>query len=766
MESPGDKAVIAVRSRPLFAQEIARNCASVLNFPDEDKNIVILGKHGFEFDKIFCGSAQEEVFEIVRPILKQVWAGYSATVMAYGQTGAGKTYTMGTGRGKFSLDGEGVVPRTVRELFMLNAEQSAEIFVSFMEVYNEGVYDLLSAFPTRKIQARAFRDLGLQEIHVVSVEDALKRLEEGIEARRVSETQGNEKSSRSHAIFSIHIHKFSKEDETETRSLVHLVDLAGSEAVGKAGNQGSLKLEGISINQGLLALSNCIRAVIQKSQHIPVRNTALTNVLQDALKGKCMLALIACVSPSSKDETETIQTLRFAQAFHKIKSKPHIQKIVAQHQHAKNHNKKILGLVTPNGLRKPFASIGNNSALQFPNVMTNYQFVTRRATVVSPTEFEHSSCSSTSRGNVSPVSNMSSASIFSHFSEHELNEYMSSIIVEKIAALKKETEALVNKRIEDALKNIGPQPTIAAENDSANLDLTVVTVSNEAFGGSSTPKRNKISNSCQTSPQSDADANKSTVFVTDLVPITPYVDHRAIRRSPTPDKSEEPPRKLRRSVRLSCMELPVFLRSQSSEGESHTDRRKLRRSLRLSCMDLPDFLRTKDEEDPKLRRSSRRSCVPKLEDFAADEVPAKRARYSVGGMSELRRPRRSTRLSTLNLPASEVPVPTEVQQESKKRKSVGPDILEEILFHESPSAGSVQEKHNRRMLELLNTETTKVLQQLPTVGPKTGYVIYSYRQIHGNYSSFDDLKNIPGLSANFLKRFLKANNIKVAPADS
>lgn len=73
---------------------------------------------------------------------------------------------------------------------------------------------------------------------------------------------------------------FYRFDSTETRSLVHLVDLAGSEAVGKAGNQGSLKLEGISINQGLLALSNCIRAVIQKSQHIPVRNTALTIVLQ------------------------------------------------------------------------------------------------------------------------------------------------------------------------------------------------------------------------------------------------------------------------------------------------------------------------------------------------------------------------------------------------------------------------------------------------------------------------------------------------------
>lgn len=129
-------------------------------------------------------------------------------------------------------ESEGVIPRTVKELFVLNSDGAAKIFVSFTEVYNDGVYDLLSANPTRKMQARgwfyieifslsfwwltwfgsplAFRDLGLQEVAVFSSEEALKLLEEGIEARRVSETQGNEKSSRSHAIFSLHIHRYNE----------------------------------------------------------------------------------------------------------------------------------------------------------------------------------------------------------------------------------------------------------------------------------------------------------------------------------------------------------------------------------------------------------------------------------------------------------------------------------------------------------------------------------------------------------------------------
>ncbi|XP_059482366.1 chromosome-associated kinesin KIF4 [Neocloeon triangulifer] len=749
-ESPGDRAVIAVRSRPLFAAEIARHCTSVLQFPAEDRNIVILGKNGFEFDKILCGSAQDEVYEMVRPILRQVWAGYSATVMAYGQTGAGKTYTMGTGRGKFSLESEGVVPRTVRELFELNTDNAAEVSVSFMEVYNEGVYDLLSAFPTRKMQARAFRDLGLQEIPVFSVEDALKRLEEGIEARRVSETLGNEKSSRSHAIFSLHLRRFNREEESETRSLIHLVDLAGSEAVGKAGNQGSLKQEGISINQGLLALSNCIRAVIQKNQHIPVRNTALTNVLQDTLKGQCLLALIACVSPSSKDEQETAQTLRFAQAFHKIKSRPHIQKIVAQH--AKNLNRKPSNLVTPSFQRKPFSSIGNSVTFQ-PNVrVSNYQFVSRR-TLGSPTEFSESSFAS------SKATNISSASIFSHFSEQDFSELVSNALGERMEILKKETEALVNKKIEDALKNIGAQVqpananpednSLVSENEISIADIshsTAISVNKEDFAGCSTPKKTET---LQTSPQ--CDTNKSTVFVNDLIPITPYTTTTTILPLEPCSPAVQPPVKLRRSLRLSCMAVPVF--HPEVGEEERLEKRKLRRSIRLSCMDLPEFLRTKDEEPERKRRCSVATIPVSDINSEAHEEP-------------LRKVRRSARLSVLpqkGFCCTEEQQGTcqEAPKPRKQRKSIGPEVLEEILFTESPSAGSAQEKHLRRMLGLLNTENTKVIQQLPTVGPKTGYVIYSYRQIHGNYQTFDDLKKVPGLSANFLKRFFKANNIKV-----
>jgi len=263
----------------------------------------------------------------------------------------------------------------------------------------------------------------------------------------------------------------------------------------------------------------------------------------------------------------------------------------------------------------------------------------------------------------------------------------------------------------------------------------------------STPSKNIIptdTQSCQTSPV--------VGVLIDLGPdphaadlTKPDLDVPEVRPS-SPEKTSA--KKLRRSVRLSCLTLPEIL--PGGEEEDTKQKRKLRRSMRLSCMELPDFLRTKDEEPEfKTRRLSRRSCLPKFEDKVSSEVSSKKVRLSMSApapqfQTEPRKLRRSMRLSSLNLPkfedicsakehVVEEPVmqiedePEEPKRVLKKRKSIGPEILEEKLFHDSPSAGTAQEKHNRRMLELINTECTKVLQQLPTVGPKTGYVIYSYR---------------------------------------
>jgi hypothetical protein len=198
---------------------------------------------------------------------------------------------------------------------------------------------------------------------------------------------------------------------------------------------------------------------------------------------------------------------------------------------------------------------------------------------------------------------------------------------------------------------------------------------------------------------------------------------------------EQPPvRKLRRSVRLSCMGLPAFLMPQQVEQiDAEAEKKNPRRSVRLSCMILPHHLRNQDNEEPGCNQSrkSRRSCVPQMEDLEA--VPSKRARRSVSVPcigTEPRKQRKSLRLSCLALPNGEdicVRDAEEFKTARKARRTIGPDILEEKLFHDSPSAGTVQEKHKRRLLELINTESTKVIQQLPTVGPKTGYVIFCYR---------------------------------------
>jgi hypothetical protein len=256
---------------------------------------------------------------------------------------------------------------------------------------------------------------------------------------------------------------------------------------------------------------------------------------------------------------------------------------------------------------------------------------------------------------------------------------------------------------------------------------------------SSTPNTSILSvqttaQSCQTSPA-----------VGILIDLGLEVSNAAREEVPVASSSpEQPPvRKLRRSVRLSCMGLSNLLMPEQVEPiDPVAERKKLRRSVRLSCMILPDYLRNHDDEEPasEQSRKSRRSCVPQMEDL--QEAPAKRARRSVSVScvgTEPRKQRRSLRLSCLALPNGEdicVRDAEEFKTARKVRRSIGPDILEEKLFHDSPSAGTVQEKHKRRLLELMNTESTKVIQQLPTVGPKTGYVIFSYRYfyIHDSFA--------------------------------
>ncbi|KAF4528683.1 hypothetical protein B566_EDAN016577 [Ephemera danica] len=343
------------RIRPQIARELIDNlgiCTSVT--PSEPQ--VQLGKGNlFTYDHVFdMLEIQEAVYEAcVAQLVEGALEGYNAT------TGSGKTYTMGTG---FEVtphpDQIGILPRAIRHIYAgitarqeraREAEQPVPEFrveAQFIELYNENLFDLLE--PSRDmLEAKNIRIHG-DHFGGISVEgvirtpvrcedDALSCLRQGALSRTTGETQMNTQSSRSHAIFTLHIQqrRLAPEESEDKEngisgdfetlsSKFHFVDLAGSERLHRTGATGERAREGISINCGLLALGNVISALGDKSKkalHVPYRDSKLTRLLQDSLGGNSRTVMIACISPSTQDFMETLSTLKYANRARNIKNR-------------------------------------------------------------------------------------------------------------------------------------------------------------------------------------------------------------------------------------------------------------------------------------------------------------------------------------------------------------------------------------------------------------------------------------------------------------
>eukprot|EP01066_Platyproteum_vivax_P014753 Platyproteum_vivax@DN6596_c0_g2_i1.p1 len=290
----------------------------------------------FRFNGIFAETeSQEAVFNVTtKGLLGRCLNGYNGTVFCYGQTGSGKTFTMA---GDESFANRGIIPRTLETLFeTLRAsdgshDSSHNIFVSYVEIYNENCYDLLgqsesgSPLPIEEWpKVSCFEDeegnLHLKELtlhQVTNLEESLDLLFLGSVNRMASSTPLNEASSRSHAVFTIHIHSHSHVNHVIKTSKLHLVDLAGSERVSKTNLHGTALSEAKYINLSLHYLEQVIVALHEKAQgvrnHIPYRNSLMTSILRDSLGGNCQTILIANLSLDTVHLEETISTSRFAQ---------------------------------------------------------------------------------------------------------------------------------------------------------------------------------------------------------------------------------------------------------------------------------------------------------------------------------------------------------------------------------------------------------------------------------------------------------------------
>nr|CBN80889.1 Kinesin-like protein KIF21B [Dicentrarchus labrax] len=343
---------------------------------------VLLGKDkAFTYDFVFdINSEQQNIYQAcVYKLIEGCFEGYNATVFAYGQTGSGKTYTMGTGFDVgLSQQEQGIIPRAVHHLFegiqnrRVRAQESGsqppefKVTAQFLELYNEEILDLFdgSRDPesrSRKSNIKIHEDAsgsiyttGVTSRLVHSEEEMLQCLKLGALSRTTASTQMNAQSSRSHAIFTIHLCQMRvcqqpqmnggaengggengelngvdsspiAQPEFETlMAKFHFVDLAGSERLKRTGATGERAREGISINCGLLALGNVISALgdqAKKGGHVPYRDSKLTRLLQDSLGGNSRTVMIACISPSDRDFMETLNTLKYANRARNIKNK-------------------------------------------------------------------------------------------------------------------------------------------------------------------------------------------------------------------------------------------------------------------------------------------------------------------------------------------------------------------------------------------------------------------------------------------------------------
>ncbi|KAL1377807.1 hypothetical protein pipiens_004119 [Culex pipiens pipiens] len=273
--------------------------------------------------------------DTARPIVDKVLEGYNGTILAYGQTGTGKTYTMSGNPD--SPQTKGIIPNTFAHIFGHIARgkenQKFLVRVSYMEIYNEEVRDLLGKEFNKSLEVKERADIGvfvkdLSGYVVHNADDLDNIMKLGNKNRVVGATKMNSESSRSHAIFSITIES-SETDETGKQNVrmgkLQLVDLAGSERQSKTQSSGLRLKEATKINLSLSVLGNVISALVDgKSTHIPYRNSKLTRLLQDSLGGNSKTVMCASVSPADSNYVETISTLRYACRAKSIQNLAHI----------------------------------------------------------------------------------------------------------------------------------------------------------------------------------------------------------------------------------------------------------------------------------------------------------------------------------------------------------------------------------------------------------------------------------------------------------
>ncbi|KAL2799996.1 hypothetical protein BJX66DRAFT_211065 [Aspergillus keveii] len=360
----GGNIKVVVRVRPFNSRELDRNAKCIVQMKDSQTVLTpppgseekakgrgggkgaVEGPKSFAFDRSYWSfdknapnyASQDNLFiDLGVPLLDNAFQGYNNCIFAYGQTGSGKSYSM-MGYGKEY----GVIPRICQDMFeriksiQQDKNLSCTVEVSYLEIYNERVRDLLNPSNKGNLKVREHPSTGpyvedLAKLVVRSFDEIENLMDEGNKARTVAATNMNETSSRSHAVFTLMLtqkrHDAETSMDTEKVSRISLVDLAGSERANSTGATGARLKEGAEINRSLSTLGRVIAALAdlasgkkKNASMVPYRDSVLTWLLKDSLGGNSMTAMIAAISPADINFDETLSTLRYADSAKRIKN--------------------------------------------------------------------------------------------------------------------------------------------------------------------------------------------------------------------------------------------------------------------------------------------------------------------------------------------------------------------------------------------------------------------------------------------------------------
>ncbi|XP_060964296.1 kinesin-like protein KIN-UB [Cannabis sativa] len=342
---------VAIRLRPRNAEELAADAdfADCVELQPELKRLKLRKNNWdsdtYEFDEVLTEFAsQKRVYEVVaKPVVESVLDGYNGTVMAYGQTGTGKTFTLGR-LGEEDTSDRGIMVRSMEDILASISPDTDSISVSYLQLYMETIQDLLD--PSNDnipfVEDPRTGDVSVPGATLVEIRDQqtfLELLRVGETHRIAANTKLNTESSRSHAILMVHVKRsvMGREDNHSVdngelsclsksfkpllrKSKLVVVDLAGSERIHKSGSEGHMLEEAKSINLSLSALGKCINALAENSAHVPVRDSKLTRLLRDSFGGSARTSLIITVGPSPRHRGETTSTILFGQRAMKVEN--------------------------------------------------------------------------------------------------------------------------------------------------------------------------------------------------------------------------------------------------------------------------------------------------------------------------------------------------------------------------------------------------------------------------------------------------------------